>query len=89
MASLASMTGTSKKVQKMTLNQIPYIYYLVQFQKGKKEVIRALINFGSKINTIIPTYISKLCFKTHGIGFANFQIIDTIGKARFSKKHFY
>lgn len=38
------------------LDRMPCIYYLVQFQKENKEVIRALIDFSSKINAISPTY---------------------------------
>ena len=45
----------------MILDQILYIHYPVQFQKDK-EVIRALIDFGSKVNAINPAYTSKLGF---------------------------
>lgn len=38
------------------------IYYPVQFNKDRAE-IKILINFGSKINTIIPAYAFKLSSK--------------------------
>ena len=43
----------------MILDWVPCIHYPVQFEKDKK-VIRALIDSGSKINTMTPAYVSKL-----------------------------
>lgn len=58
--------SASKKAQAakniIILGQILYIYYLAQFEKDNK-IIRALIDFGSKINIIIPVYIFKLDLK--------------------------
>lgn len=43
----------------MTLDWFLSIHYPIQFQKGKK-VTQALINFGNKVNVIIPAYASIL-----------------------------
>lgn len=51
----ASMEDTSR-----LLDRVPYIYYLVYFKKNE---IWALINFGSKVKTIIPAYIAQLGLK--------------------------
>lgn len=51
------MTDTSKK---MILERVPYIYYLVWFRKNK---VKAPINFGNSVNTILQKYTSKLCLK--------------------------
>lgn len=44
------------------LKHVPYIYYLIQFQKDQVE-LQALINFGSEINTMTLLYMSRLGFK--------------------------
>lgn len=49
----------SKKEDKMTLKQVPYIYYPLRFQKNTID-IKALIDSGSKVNAIIPAYALKL-----------------------------
>lgn len=46
--------------ENMALNELSYIYYLIWFKKYK---IKALINFGSEINTMSSNYILKLGFK--------------------------
>ena len=43
----------------IVLDRVLCIHYLMQFQKYK-EVIRVLINSGSKINVITLVYVSKL-----------------------------
>ena len=56
------MTGTSEEAQsqqKFILNWIPCIDYPVQFQKHKVH-IQVLIDSGSEVNPIIPSYIFKL-----------------------------
>lgn len=58
-ATLVSISDTSKKTQKINLNWVFSIYYLVQFQRGKK-VVWALINFSSKVNSIIRAYAFNL-----------------------------
>lgn len=51
----------------MVLKQISYIHYLVWF---RNKDIWALINSGSKVNAITPTYIAKLGLKIHHIDVA-------------------
>ena len=43
----------------MILDRVPCIHYPVQFQKDK-EVIKALINSGSKVNAMTPAYATQL-----------------------------
>lgn len=43
----------------VSLQQVPYIWYLVQFNKGQPEV-QALINFNNEVNIITPGFISNL-----------------------------
>ena len=59
MSTSASVTGANKKTQEVILDRVPYIHYPVQFRKYK-EVIRALIGSGSKVNAIALAYASKL-----------------------------
>ena len=104
LATSVSMTGANKEAQKVILEQIPCIHYLVQFQKYK-EVIRALINSGSKINVITPAYTFKLGFQvqrtdvgaqkidssslqTFGMVIDSFQIEDKLIRVRFFQKLF-
>lgn len=54
------MTKTSKK-DKVVLKRVLYIYYLLYFQKNTIE-IKALLDFGNKVNAITPAYILKLDF---------------------------
>lgn len=46
----------------ITLARILYIHYLLYFQKNTNK-LQALLNFGSKVNTMMPVYISKLGFR--------------------------
>lgn len=76
-------------------NQIPFIYYPIQFEKNK---IRALINFDNKVNAMSPGYVSKLglkmrlnnvkvqkddgfTLKMFEIVLASFQIKDKLNRA--------
>ena len=43
----------------MILGRVPCIHYLVQFQKDK-EVIKALIDSGSKVNAMTLAYAKQL-----------------------------
>ena len=63
LATSALVTGANKDTEKAILDQVSCIYYPVQFQKDK-EVIRALINSGSKINAMTLAYVSKLAFES-------------------------
>lgn len=46
----------------VSLEQVPYIYYPLYFQKNTISM-RALIDLGTEINTIILVYILKLYLK--------------------------
>ena len=62
------MTNTSRKA---TLERVPCIRYPVQFRqkndKDKDKDVRALIDFGSKVNAIYPAYTTKLGLRTKKI----------------------
>ena len=58
-ATSASVIGANEEAQEVILDRVPYIYYLVQFRKDK-EVIKALIDSGSKVNAITPAYAKQL-----------------------------
>lgn len=57
------MTDTNKEA---ILEQVLYIWYPVQFcwknDKDKNKDMKALIDSGSKVNVMHPTYITKLGF---------------------------
>ena len=53
------MTETNKEV---TLEQVPCIHYLLHFWKNTVGV-RALVDLGSEVNAMTPTYIAKLGLK--------------------------
>ena len=73
------ITDGGKKTVKM-----PYIYYLVWFQDGQEQV-RALLNSGSEVNAINPTFAQKPSFhiqkinvkaqKIDGSTFETFKIV--------------
>ena len=46
--------------KKVILDQVSYIYYLVQFQKDKGETIQALIDSGNEINAMTLAYAKQL-----------------------------
>lgn len=50
-------TGASLKA--LLLKQVPYIRYLVQFDKGKPEV-QAFIDSNSKVNILNPGFVKDL-----------------------------
>lgn len=56
LAIFVSMSKATKE-DNIILDQVPYIYYPIWFKKNKLWV---LINSSSKINIIIPVYVSKL-----------------------------
>ena len=47
----------------MILNQVPCIYYPMQFWKDKGVTIQALIDLGSKVNAMTPAYTKQLGFQ--------------------------
>ena len=57
------MTQVIQKILEVILNQVPRIYYLVQFRKNKGTTIQVLINSGSKVNTMTSAYVAKLGLK--------------------------
>lgn len=63
MTVFALVTEASKKSDNVILNWISYIYYSLRFYKNKKNEVRALINFDSKINILISAYALKLNLK--------------------------
>lgn len=70
------MTEASKEGE-VILDQVPCIHYPVWFKKYK---IKALINFGSKINTITFAYASKLGLKVCLTNIATQKIDSSIVK---------
>lgn len=44
----------------IVLDKVPYIQYLIWFQKGGKKVTRALINSDSELNAMILAYPKQL-----------------------------
>ena len=75
-ATCALVIGDNKEVQEVILDRVFCIYYPVQFRKDK-EVIRALINSGSKVNTITPAYASNL----------GLRVQKTVAKLKKSTAH--
>ena len=59
------MTKASQKGL-IILNWVFCICYLIWFKKSKVQ-IQALINFGSKVNAMIPGYVLKLGLKVRPI----------------------
>ena len=51
-----------------TLQYVPCIHYLIQCQGGQAGEIRALIDFGSKVNVITPAFVAKLGFSIYQTG---------------------
>ena len=49
------VTDANKKAQEVILDRVPCFHYPVQGQKDK-EVIKALIDSGSKVNAMTPAY---------------------------------
>ena len=54
------VTEATKEAKEVILDQVLCIHYRVQFRKEKRATIRALINWGSKINTMTPAYAKQL-----------------------------
>ena len=52
---------TGQKVR--VLNQVACICYSMQFWKNKSKNVLALLNFGSKVNAMIPAYVAQLGLK--------------------------
>ena len=59
LATSSSLTETNKEV---TLERVPYIHYSIRFQKDTTG-FRALVDLGSEVNAMTPTYAAKLRLK--------------------------
>ena len=81
------------------VNRVPYIHYLIWFQKGQGQV-KALLNSGNKVNVMRSAYVKRLGLKarktnvgaqkidgsaleTFEMVIANFQMEDKGGRSRF------
>ena len=95
------MTEINKEV---TLEWVPYIYYLLCFLKDNAGV-RALVDLGSEVNAMTPANAAKLGFKirktdigaqkidgstlkTFEMVLADFQVEDKLGRAWFFQETF-
>lgn len=81
LATFASITDTRKK-KVIVLDRVLYIHYLVQFQKGGKEVTKALIKSGSEVNIITPVYAKQLGLQTR-LSNVGAQKIDSLSLKTF------
>ena len=68
-----------------TLQSIPCIHYLVQFQEGQAEEVRASIDSSSKVNVMTLAFAAKLGLSIHSIGIGiqkiNSSALTTYGMA--------
>ena len=62
LATSTLVIDASKNALEVILDWVPYIYYPVQFHRNKK-TIKALINFGNKVNIMALAYLAKLGLK--------------------------
>ena len=64
LATSALMTHTSREA---SFERVPYIWYPIQFYRknneDKNKDVRALIDLGSKVNAMHPTYATKLSLR--------------------------
>ena len=62
---LATSTPITKasKEDEMVLKRVSCIHYPLRFYNNKKNEVGALINSGSKVNAMTPTYATKLDLK--------------------------
>ena len=61
------MTGAKEPLKVRVLDQVPCICYPMQFQKDKSRDVLALLNSGSKINTMTLAYAAQLGLKVQKI----------------------
>ena len=74
------MSMTDNSDEKIVFEKIPYIYYLVCFQKYQEQ-IKILFDSGSKVNTMSLVYVKKLGFKTWKTNFRAQKIKDSISRS--------
>lgn len=72
------MTEVSKK-NEVVLKRVPYIHYLLHFRKDIVKV-KTLLDFGSKINTMMPAFALKLGLKVRPTNFGAQKIDGSIFK---------
>ena len=54
------MTGAKEAQKIRVMDRIPYIYYLIEFQKDKDKDILALLDSRSEVKAMTPAYIAQL-----------------------------
>ena len=62
---LVSVSATSTLTtgaRKEDLERVPYIHYSVQFKDMDKALVQALIDLGSEVNAIHPSFVKQLGF---------------------------
>ena len=57
------MTEASKEDDNVALARVPFIHYLLRFQKDNQNEMRAFIDSGSEVNKMTPAYALKLGFQ--------------------------
>ena len=62
-ATFTLVTGAKEAPKVRVMDQISYICYPMQFQKDKSRDVLALLDFGSKVNAMIPAYKAQLGLK--------------------------
>ena len=63
LATFMLVTGTKKTQKVRVLDQVPCIYYPMQFWKNQGKEILALLNFGSEVNAMTLAYTAQLEIK--------------------------
>ena len=71
------MPVTDNKVETVVLEKVSYIHYPVWFQEDQEQV-KALLNSGSKVNAMNPTYAKRLGIKTRKINVGAQKIYGSI-----------
>ncbi len=96
-------TSTSVTASSETLQCVPCIRYLIQFQGSQN--VKALIDSGSKVNAMTSAYAAELDFttqktsigaqkidgsplETYGMASANFLLQDSLGSVWFFEETF-
>ena len=70
-----------KNLKGKSSEPISCIYYLLQFGKDKGKNVLALLNFGSKINTMTSVYVAYLYLKVEKTNIAAQIIVVFLVKA--------
>ena len=75
LATSTLVTGTKEASKVRILDRVPYICYLVQFQKDKSRDVFALLDSESEVNAMTPAYTAQLGLKVQKTNI-NAQKID-------------